>query len=310
MNWAQCLQQAINYVEEHIFEQIKYEDVAKEAYCSTFHFQKVFTITFGFTLGEYIRKRRLSLAGKELLISKPKITDLALKYGYETLESFSRAFYKFHGVAPSKVKKGYPLKNFPPLKIKVELFCETENEYSNNRLSCTIKELPEKVLVGYKKRFIGSPFGEERTKQESEFFSSTRAKQWLLLGASSNYSTDYIVVDNVDDEGYDLFIAYELDKWTKKELFNPKITGVEFMDKLGFEEITIPKQTYAVFKTEKKKRPIKDYAEIRKEIAIKKLINSDYVFINSPELIIMHWRPEGNWEKERFIEICLPILKK
>ena len=61
-----------------------------------------------------------------------------------------------------------------------------------------------------------------------------------------------MVITNIDDDGYDFYVAYKLDEWTRKELFNPKITGVDFMDKMGFEVLVIPKQTYVVFETEKK----------------------------------------------------------
>lgn len=115
-----------------------------------------------------------------------------------------------------------------------------------------IEEKLEIILVGYKKRFTGVPYGEERVKQEEAFLTSTRAKQWLLIGASCDYSTDYMAITNIDDDCYDFYVAYELDEWTRKELFNPKVTGVDFMDKMGFEIIVIPKQTYVVFETEKK----------------------------------------------------------
>ena len=100
MDWIQGIQQAIDYIEDHITEEIDYEEAAKRAYSSSFHFQRVFGIMCGFTLGEYIRRRRLTLAGNELLMKDIKVIDVALKYGYETPESFSRAFQKFHGIAP------------------------------------------------------------------------------------------------------------------------------------------------------------------------------------------------------------------
>ena len=173
-----------------------------------------------------------------------------------------------------------------------------------------IEEKSELILVGYKKRFTGVPYGEERIKQEEAFLTSTRAKQWLLIGASCDYSTDYMVITNIDDDGYDFYVAYKLDEWTRKELFNPKITGVDFMDKMGFEVLVIPKQTYVVFETEKKKRPIADYTDIRKKIVTEWLPTTDCVFANAPEVVAMHWRPNGEWAKERYIEICLPIKKK
>ena len=106
MDVTQRIQKAIDFIEEHLTEKIEYEEVSKCAFFSSFHFQRLFGITCKITIGEYIRKRRLTLAGKELLSKKTKILDLSLKYGYETPESFSRAFFKFHGVMPSQVKRG------------------------------------------------------------------------------------------------------------------------------------------------------------------------------------------------------------
>lgn len=303
MDWLQEIQKAIDYVEENITEKIDCEGVLKRAYLSSFHFQRVFAITCGVTLGEYIRKRKLSLAGNDLLYNKMKVIDVAFKYGYETPESFSRAFLKFHGIMPSQVKNGFPLKSFSRLSVKPNFIGGTEMNYK-------IEEKPEIILVGYKKRFKGVPYGEERVKQEEEFLTTTRAKQWLLLGASCNYSTDYMIITNVDDEGYDFYVAYELDEWTRKELFNPNVTGVNFMDKMGFETLVIKKQTYVIFETEKKKRPIPDYNNMRNKIVTEWLPSTDYVFANKPEVVAMHWRPNGDWSKERYIEIRLPIEKR
>ena len=195
MDWIESLQNAIDYIEENITEKIDYEEVAKRAYSSTFHFQRVFGITCGFTLGEYIRRRKLTLAASDLLSKKMKVIDVAFKYGYETPESFSRAFYKFHGIKPSQVKQGCSLKSFSRLSVKLNLIGGTEMNYK-------IEEKPEIILVGYKKRFTGVLYGEERVKQEEAFLTSTRAKQWLLIGASCDYSTDYMVITNIDDDGY------------------------------------------------------------------------------------------------------------
>lgn len=122
MDWITGIQKAIDYVEAHITEPIDYEEAAKRAYSSSFHFQRVFSILCGFTLGEYIRWRRLSLAGSELLQSNEKIIDLAMKYGYDTPESFSRAFTRFHGIAPSQAKNNSAvLKSFSRLSVKLIL---------------------------------------------------------------------------------------------------------------------------------------------------------------------------------------------
>ena len=122
MEWITGIQNAINYIEEHLTEEIDYEIVAKEASCSSFYLQRIFSILCGMTLGDYIRNRRLTLAGNELSAADDKVIDIALKYGYESPESFTRAFSRFHGVTPSKAKKdGSKLKSFSRLSVKITL---------------------------------------------------------------------------------------------------------------------------------------------------------------------------------------------
>ena len=122
MDWITGIQNAINYIEEHQTEEIDYEIVAKEASCSSFYLQRIFSILCGMTLGDYIRNRRLTLAGNELSAADDKVIDIALKYGYESPESFTRAFSRFHGVTPSKAKKdGSKLKSFSRLSVKITL---------------------------------------------------------------------------------------------------------------------------------------------------------------------------------------------
>lgn len=109
MDWISGMQKAIDYIEEHLEEHIDYEMIAAQSFSSGFHFQRVFSILCGFTLGEYIRNRRLSRAGAELMGRNVKVIDLALKYGYESPDSFARAFQKFHGVTPSQAKSTLPV---------------------------------------------------------------------------------------------------------------------------------------------------------------------------------------------------------
>ena len=94
MNWANGIQNAINYIEEHLTEDIDYDKVAKEAAASSFYFQKIFGILCGYSLGEYIRNRRLTLAGKELASSRSKVIDVALKYGYNSPRKLYKSIYK------------------------------------------------------------------------------------------------------------------------------------------------------------------------------------------------------------------------
>ena len=120
MDWIKGLQKAINYIETNILEDINYKDIAECSYSSSFYFQRTFSLLTGMTVGEYIRNRRLTLAGIELSMSKSKIIDIALKYGYDTPESFTKAFTRFHGITPSVARQsGANLKSFGPLSIKI-----------------------------------------------------------------------------------------------------------------------------------------------------------------------------------------------
>ncbi len=118
----ELLQKAINFMEEHILEDIGYVDAAKAVHMSGYSFHRVFSFTVGMTANEYIRKRRLSLAGQELREGDISVLDAALKYGYESPESFTKAFAKFHGSTPRQVKGGgAALRLFDPLMIKITI---------------------------------------------------------------------------------------------------------------------------------------------------------------------------------------------
>ncbi|WP_097003311.1 AraC family transcriptional regulator [Lacrimispora amygdalina] len=129
MDWISGIQKAVDYVEENITMNLDYNEIAKQAYSSGFHFQRVFGLLCGFTLGDYIRMRRLTLAGGELAGTNARILDIAVKYGYETQESFSRAFTRFHGVSPSQARKGASLKSFSRLCVKLILDGATITDY-------------------------------------------------------------------------------------------------------------------------------------------------------------------------------------
>lgn len=120
MDYVTGIQRAIDYVEDNICDELDYDVIAQRAACSSFYFQRIFGILCGVPLGEYIRNRRLTLAGSELINTDAKIIDIALKYGYESPESFSRAFSKFHGITPSDARKdSSKLKSFSRLSVQI-----------------------------------------------------------------------------------------------------------------------------------------------------------------------------------------------
>lgn len=121
VDWITGIQRVLDYTEAHLAEDIDYEEVAKQAFSSVFHFQRMFSLVCGFTLGDYIRKRRLSLAAEELYQNNEKVIDVAFKYGYETPESFSRAFMRYHGITPLAARRGETVKSFSRLSVKLIL---------------------------------------------------------------------------------------------------------------------------------------------------------------------------------------------
>ena len=131
MEWIERLNKAINYIEENITKEIEYEQVAKIACCSTYHFQRMFAYMADVPLSEYIRRRRMSLAAVELQNDDKKIIDVALKYGYSSPTAFNRAFKSIHGVAPSVIKKREitTLKAFPPISFKISIKGAEEMNY-------------------------------------------------------------------------------------------------------------------------------------------------------------------------------------
>ncbi len=123
MDWIQSIQRALNYIEAHLFdEDLNNDNVAKQAYSSSANFQRIFSIVTGVTVADYIRFRKLTLAGEEFARGDAKIIDIALKCGYDTPESFTKAFTRFHGVTPSEAKRRPDsTKYYAPIFLRIEV---------------------------------------------------------------------------------------------------------------------------------------------------------------------------------------------
>jgi len=130
METLKWLKQAIDYVEEHLQSPLEIEHIAKAAMSSKYHFQRMFHMLTGFTVTEYVRNRRLTLAAEELASTECKVIDVAFKFGYESPEAFAKAFYRMHGVTPSAArKKDVKLKAFPRISFQIQIKGEIEMNY-------------------------------------------------------------------------------------------------------------------------------------------------------------------------------------
>ena len=114
------LNQAMDYIEEHLTEEVSFDELAKKTGISVYHFKRTFSFIAGMSLAEYIKKRRLAEANLALLAGE-KVTDVAFKYGYQSIEGFSRAFRDWSGQAPSEVMKTQIQKTFPKFSFYIDI---------------------------------------------------------------------------------------------------------------------------------------------------------------------------------------------
>lgn len=164
MEWTTSLKCAIDYMETHLLEDISAGDVADAVHVSPFYFQKGFRIMTGYTVSEYIRYRRLYLAALDVLADNERIIDLSCKYGYETPESFTKAFCRFHGISPLKLRNNTArLQTFLPLKVTVEIKGGYDMDYS-------IEKMDAITMLGFERTFDYDSANREIPKFWDDFY--------------------------------------------------------------------------------------------------------------------------------------------
>lgn len=266
MDWITGISKAIDYIEEHITEPTDYARAAKEACSSPFNFQRVFALLCGYTLGDYVRMRRLTLAGEELLSTDAKVIDVALKYGYDSPESFSRAFTRFHGVSPSAVRKGAAIHSFSRICVKLILTGGSIMEY---RIE---KKQAAKIIC--RRREFTKP-GDDYTNREIPEF-------WNECGRDGSIQKlcGYIK-DSAQFKGL-LGVCFSTEM---TDSGFPYGVGAEYdgeSDPQDFEIVEIPAYTYAVF-TVRGKMP-DAFRETYRKICTEFFPQSGYEYGNGVEI--------------------------
>ena len=213
------IQNALTYIEENLTEELEIRDIAKKAFLSSFYFQRIFGVMCGISVGEYIRGRRLSLAGEELARSDAKVIDIAAKYGYDSPDSFNRAFQRFHGISPSAAKKaGARLISFAPVKIKQTVEGIHMMEYR-------IVEKPQFTVMGVSRKFHPETSYQQIPEYWTEMFSHP---DFPLMGVYG-----ICIDDNGADGEFDYWIADNYIPWQEIPA--------------GCKSLVIPGGTWAVF---------------------------------------------------------------
>ncbi|MDL2250601.1 AraC family transcriptional regulator [Lachnospiraceae bacterium OttesenSCG-928-J05] len=285
MRWTECISDAIGYIEEHMTEEITIAEIAGAVNLSPFYFQKGFAMLCDFTVADYIRSRRLALAGSELMATDAKIIEIALKYGYDSPDSFTKAFTRFHGSTPTAVRKGgASIKSFAPLTIKFAL----EGGYS---MDYKIVEKGEFTVVGLMRTFKYEEAQTEVPKLWGEFQQMAAEKEICsLYGINMDESMagnefQYLIADN----------------------YNPAKDLPE-----GFETKVIPSFTWAVFPC--KGAMPRVMQELNKKIYSEWLPNCKDYEIAAGYCIEMYEDPtkyaKGVQDGNYYSELWIPVKKK
>ncbi len=146
MNIYVELNKVIEYVENHLQDQIDYKELSKMLGVNEYTFQRIFSLLSNVTVTEYIRNRRLSEAGQELYLKDEKVIDIAIKYGYNNPTAFSRAFEKFHGIKPSEVKN-----NPEKLQLYAKIHFKEITDVPNKKIEYKIVRQEQMILYGKSK---------------------------------------------------------------------------------------------------------------------------------------------------------------
>ena len=190
--WIEGIQASIDFIDEHLTEPLDITEVAGIAGLSAFYYQRIFGALCGITVGDYIRARRMTLAAQELAGTDAKVIDTALKYGYDSPDSFGRAFQRFHGISPSAAKEpGAPLRSFAPLHIKITL-------EGGNMLDYRISEKAPFTIVGIKRRFNSDTSYDEIPKFWNE---------WLAQGKDRPIMGTFGACIDCEGKDFDYWIA-------------------------------------------------------------------------------------------------------
>lgn len=233
MEWTESLKRSIRFMEEHLLEDINAEDVAKAVHISSFYFQKGFKIMTDYTVGEYLRNRRLYLAALEVIADKEKIIDLAYKYGYENPESFTRAFTRFHGVTPSQLQNDHArIVPFWPLKIVVSI-------HGGSKMDYTVEKMESFKVIGFSREFTMDSSYAEIPKFWCEI-----AKEYFMGTSTKKENQDAVIRCCIGEYGVCIDVDFKDNKF--KYMIAGRYDGGEIPKDMEVYEI--PANTWAKFR--------------------------------------------------------------
>jgi AraC family transcriptional regulator len=282
MEWIERLNGAINYIEEHLGEDIDLNEASKIACCSTYHFQRMFAYMADIPLSEYMRRRRMSLAAVDLQSGDNKVIDVALKYGYDSPTAFNRAFKNIHGIAPSQAKeKGVVLKAFPPISFRITIKGDSEMNYR-------IEKKEAFRIVG-----VSSPL-EKEIEKNFEIVPT----MWANVASSGMIAQLAVMMDSELKGLLGVSSCNEAEDWK----YYIAVASTKSLPD-GIEEYIIPSATWAIFTGEGTNQSIQG---LEKRIVTEWLPTSGYEYGNAPDIEV-YLNPDPQNAK---YEVWIPVVRK
>lgn len=290
MDWLTRMNNAMDYVETHLCDEIDFDQVAKIACCSTYHFQRMFSFITGVPLSEYIRRRRLTLAAFDLQQRDTRVIDTALKYGYESPEAFSRAFKKMHSVMPSSAREpGITLKAYPRLSFHISIRGDVEMNYKIEEMQ-GFAMFGVSTVINTDEHFLEQPFVEIPKFWTKCVTDGTVERIRTAAGLTGNAQI-HSVLYNHEGNKFSYLIGYFMPEGGLPE---------------GFEELQIPTQTYAIFSTGLYPDGQSEIHDLWRRIWGEWFPSSNYEFANGPEFEMTYDRGNDLYE----MEIWIPVVKQ
>jgi AraC family transcriptional regulator len=288
VEWSARMNAAIDYIEDNLADEIDFNKAAEKAACSSFHFQRMFFAINGITPAEYARRRRLTLAATELSSSSVKVIDIALKYGYDSPDAFTRAFRNLHGVTPQAAREpGVTLTAFPRISFHIELKGGNDMDYKIiEKPAFNVAIMSRKFTTVNGQNFVDIP------KWWQEFMASQDNREMnALSGGKPGIVTGGVMLGvcygEVKSGEFFYGIAVELPKGVTPG---------------RFEKMVIPATTWAVFDC-----TLSNLQDITKQVFRDWYMATGYEYPGTPDLEV--YLPEGSGQDMK-CQIWAPVVKK
>ncbi|PFM61809.1 AraC family transcriptional regulator [Bacillus cereus] len=281
---------AMQYIEDNLTNEIDFKKIARIAFCSEYHFKRMFSFLAGISLSEYIRCRRLTLAAFELKDSDVKVIDVAIKYGYNSPDSFSRAFQNLHGITPSEARStSRSLKAYSPMTFQLSI-------KGGNEMNYRIEEKEPFLIIGIQKRVpivftgvneeIASMWKSLDSQSIETLKSLSNIEPTGIISASTNFSER-----RMEEKGeLDHYIGVATTKDCPEQ----------------FKQLEVAASTWAIFEAI---GPFPDALQnVWGRIYSEWFPSSNYELAEGPEIL---WNEQKGITSSTFkSEIWIPVLKK